>query len=452
MNQSRLSWFTKAAPPALAAALALNFAARISSVAAHHQLSDVGTRVMFRLLVFGKLTLDGPGRFVSALPQLPSLAGRALGLSPALILRFYETLLAWHPVFSLAACFAILRARKRLDLVVYPVLSFAIADQLTQAWACGGIHDAISLFWPVFLLILTAEKPKNRDLIPVFPFLVALTFTHECAAFFLLLIAACAFQLSRKSRAGHSYYSNIGRYSCLGAIACFVRLPLNPSGSPQSFFWVSSQPLPAIAVLVFLLIGAALWRARGPKPRDEDKRLAVLITLAALAPLLYFATRAVPSIWAERDSRAFSVGLGLGFGVMAFFHRPRHDVRWMMLAAASFLAVGSIHDFKITADWARGVSFISETMQDSPGCKVLAVNDVPRLYEIGIVDLSLPRISYLLQQNRQPRSVLLPPRLAAPDPCLEVAEGGMIDPRRLEDLIFRSRPRATGRQLSWGQR
>jgi hypothetical protein len=415
----------------------LNFAARFSSIAVHRQLSDMGTPFMFRLLAYGHTTPDNPGRYVSVLFQLPSLACRAMGLSPAVILRVYEAVLVWHPVLSLVACFAILRARRRLDLLAFPVLSFAIADQISHAYACGTIHDAISFFWPPFLLILTTERPKIADVLATFSLLAALTFTHESAAIFFLLIAASSFQLSRKSRGVRSFHLAVAGYSFMAAIYCVLRVWLysRPEGAVP-FFFLAPEPLSAVAVLVSLLIASALWQAR--RVKAEDPRLATLIGVAVLAPLLYFAGRSVPWIGPARASRMLSVGLAFGFGVLAYVHRPREHIRWAVLVAASFLAVASVHDIKVTLAWARGVSFIDRTMRDSPGCRVLAHGEYAHQLGVnGIADLSLPRLSFLLQENLHPRSVLFPSKFTGMNPCRELTDGGEIDGRRLDQVLDR---------------
>jgi hypothetical protein len=410
--------------PALAAALTLNFAARVYSIVFHRGLFDMGGTLMFNVVTMGVVSPEGHGRYLSILLQLPSLVARFLGASPAVIVRAYEATITWHPVLSLLGCFAILKSRRRLDLLIYPILSFAIADQLSHAFTCGGIHEVISLFWPALLLLLTTEKPKATDFYAIAPFLVALTITQEGASLFLLVLAAREFYVARASRTG--FHLSVGTSSCFAAIICVVRSRLSTSHEVADFFLIPRDPLLAIAVLLSLAVAASiLFRA---KLKPGSPAFAILAIASVLAPLAYFASDAETTVQAARACRSGSTGLSLGFAVLAMFHRRREVARWPMLAAASFLAVASVHDIKITRTWARAVSIATQTMRDSPGCRVATPETVAELTAGGLPQWQLPRISYLLQEDRHPRSVLFPPIVSDLNPCDGFADGREIEP------------------------
>ncbi|MGZ3699473.1 MAG: hypothetical protein ACXWP5_15135, partial [Bdellovibrionota bacterium] len=161
-------WLTKdrALWLAITIGVLLNVVTLWNAALAHRPLFLDGAVWMFRIFSFGKVVYDPDyTRYLDTLLQLPGIWWiRAYGTTEDVTrtaMHLIELAYSLHPFLSLLACAAILRKKGRIELLIFPLLSFALVTQTTMAFHIGVVPDALSCFWPLFLLVILQEGRQD---------------------------------------------------------------------------------------------------------------------------------------------------------------------------------------------------------------------------------------------------------------------------------------------------
>lgn len=130
--------------------------------------------------------------------QLPALAvlwmfGPAANPYAIKLLSFMYTM---HPVMSLLICFYFLKKKKRLDLFPFSLVSALFASMPMLPLSIGMAALALSIFWPLFYLIILREPHVKKEYFAILLGLVGLLFSYEpVILLFALIVVVSAFRV-----------------------------------------------------------------------------------------------------------------------------------------------------------------------------------------------------------------------------------------------------------------
>ena len=89
-------------------------------------------------------------RYTDILLQIPALIVLKFNLGETLALKLNNLSYSLNPIVSFLACIVILKKRRRLDLLIFPILCFATVTQTVMSVPFVLIPGLLSLLWPLF--------------------------------------------------------------------------------------------------------------------------------------------------------------------------------------------------------------------------------------------------------------------------------------------------------------
>lgn len=365
----------------------------------------------FRLVHNLSFVYDWPHhRYSEFLLQLPAvLALRIIGPDafPAAIraLDFSYTL---HPIVSLIGCYLILAKKHRIELMLYPILSFAIARSSTHGFAVGSVTLALSFFWPLFLLALTSQHPSRRELAAIVTLTVGMLFTHEITTLAIGLI----FVLS----AIRSKQAVLTRILGLALIAKILLAAIAVISATDAFLFFDSLIRPwgnyrlIGAVLLASWIGAIALSSNPRLPEFAGPSVALAGSSVAFVWALvrvYTQGAFAFSLHATYDGRTTAVILacilaGLsatGIGSSGLRRLQRH--RMAAVAIALTLLTTTVHEAVLSERWRQGLLTVQTLLKQKSPCFTLSRAQFHTLLEpFNINGWNLPFISILSHKKR----------------------------------------------------
>ena len=386
--------------------LLLNFLSALYATYSHQPLFGDGSFHVYSILENAQTFHVGAGRYLTDVLQLPALMLRLADSSMGSVVRTYEAVISLHPFVSLIVCFFIAKKRSRLDLMVFPLLSFALSTQFSQAFSFGTVHEVLSLFWPAMIYFLTVDGPNLKDEILIGAILIAFAFTHEasisCLAIFILFST-----VKLRARPSRFYYVTLvaGVFVILWHL---IKLWIFKVFIPSEFFepdfnFSNSFPIVGLLTLGFLGVSLALKNSRYSKYRIAFAGAAVLL------PLLFAFGYKHATVLDARNVRALSVPLAafLALFTSFSFHSSSTNRRAIYLATTALLITGSVRNFNITKNWESATQFVQQQVREKRG--FVKIQDGVWETEIhgrGMRIHTLPLLSFLLFLDKNPETIL----------------------------------------------
>lgn len=326
---------------------------------------------------------------------------------------------ALHPWVSLLATYLILKRRGRTELCLFALLSFATATQSTIAFGVGVVPDALSVFWPLFALVIT-RQPTKLDLFFIFLLSTALCLTYEASILFFLFLAIVVFLERGKARSS--------RAALLLLFAVCVtwlsyRLLGPAAGTKQHFFFSIRRKLGLFRGLCLMSL-SGLIAAYCLRSRKLLYATAVLVFLFA-----WFGVSArVFDLFVSFDARTTAIPIATLIAALAYFLRDKLDrlPRADLVAFVSVtLLVAVFHDLYNTRFWRKRIAPVYALTEAYDGC-VYMPEAVPHLGN----DWALPYLSTLLQKEAGVTSIVfarLEDAFADKGPCEHFMDGYIVD-------------------------
>lgn len=330
--------------------------------------------------------------------QLPALAWLALwgrngtrGAVVALDLAY-----SLHPLVSLLATYLILRWRKQTELFVYPVFSFATATASTLAFGVGVVPDALSVFWPLFALVVTRTTDESLAYLSAVVLLaLALAFNYELSIlFFVGLLALTYFQ----REAAHRIALLITFALCLGWL---LYRSLGPTaGNTEHFLFSIKQKIGLFRdISIFMIAGLAVALVR----RSKAVLYGSLAIAAAFAA--FGAITQTFDLFITFNARVTAIPLACliaVIGVLAARHgAPRLAQRHLVAFVAGAVLIAALHQAVIARKWRARTEPMYQLLARSQGCVYLP-EDTPHLGN----DWALPYLSTLVQGKAEIETIV----------------------------------------------
>jgi hypothetical protein len=210
-------------------------------------------------------------RYSDILFQIPSiLAMRILGETGiGLATTLAELSYSLHPVVSILICAWILKRRERIDLILWPLLSFAIATMPTAPFSVGVVAGATSFFWPAFLLVCLSPRPSPKTTIAILAFSVLLLFSHESALALFVPLSLASLAMNGWRWPTNRVHRRLTVFFVFGLLSYLARLLIEQADPRSKFFsevfrpWNSEREFGlALLLLTSLTLPSALGSTR----------------------------------------------------------------------------------------------------------------------------------------------------------------------------------------------
>jgi hypothetical protein len=400
-----------------------------------------GGHMLYSVLKGAKpFILPGYIRYTRMIWQTPTLCVLKLGLLfpgrdfTNAAIQAFNFAFEFHPVLSLAISWFILFRRERLRYFVFPLMSYALCTQAVMANAESSVLDALTFFWPLFLLI---EFKGRESILAVFEIVIcatAVAFSHETAVlFFVFLLVRTLFEVRQKGTCSVTDAAAISS-SLVGSCWLTWRI-IAPGASPEKQFFESLLgPWSAFRVYGMLVLISCIVAVALAKKYDAKKlqvfferisaALAVLFFLVVsvypmsqLTPYFayYARTTAVPlscivacflwlNNWLEKNKPPLSAQL--------------NRACWKLVVAA--LLASATQDLICTNGWLTGVRFVEDlAARTGKSCVVIPNMETQNYLNLyGFTPYHLPYNVILLQKRRDIQYLVL--NFEESDPCVSM--------------------------------
>lgn len=413
--------------------LLLNAAGLAFAALSHRPLLHDGAYWYFFIIHDHAPNINQPfTRYFNVLFQAPAIAlARYFPGDPGVrfATAWLDFIYSLHPVLSVAVTWWILRRQKLEALVIFPLLSFALATQSTIAFGVGVVPDSLSLFWPMLALLLDSKPGARANSIALTALALGLALTHEIAIlmFGLLAVVALARALQASERAERRRATYLALAFAAGTIWYAWRIIGPTAANRWSFNNSVDQPLNGYqlyGMFVIAALGAYLAHAALRLPGQRLVRLLPLASTAAGAWLL--ASRAASgtalhlhtqnvnqAVVSRITAIPYAVALGFMAWLLVVLARRLPELRQRthaMLCAvtAAALVISAAYDLGLTLSWREGTSAVLQALPAVGGCRSWTRAEIqPHSRKSGIVSWTLPHLSILLQGRAQVERVLL---------------------------------------------
>lgn len=400
------------------------FGASVYSAVSHRPMFLDGSYWYFNVLQHHEPFYDrGYLRLFGTVLQLPAvlllkLLGKNATEGAVALLDFAYAL---HPWLSLGLTYCILRSRGKRELFFFAMLSYATATQSAIAFGVGVVPDALSVFWPLFALVVTRSQNSSWVELSTIAFAsIALALTYEASILFFALLTSIVF-LDRES--GSRPRKVLIVLFVLCALWLAYRLWGPTAGSKQHFFFSIRQKLGlfrGLCLMTLTGLAAAFWF----KSRKILYGTAVAIFLFA-----WFGVSArVFDLFVSFNARTTAIPLAAFIGALAYVMRekmsrlPKHDLSVFLGIA---LLVSAAHDLTNTIAWRKRVAPVYSLLDKYDGC-VYMPESAPHLGN----DWALPYLSTLLQKRAEISTVVfarLEDVFPEKGPCDHFMDGYIVD-------------------------
>jgi hypothetical protein len=415
------------------AGLLLLFAAQIFAGISHRPIVGDAGYLIFKMLEFGEFGIRLEHRYSTDLLTLPSYLAMTSGFSIPVIVSLWELVLTIYPIASVIGCLLYLYRIRRLELFIFPALSYAMTSQITGPFNYQQLNELYALFWPVLLYVVTIKRPTWAGSLVMFFLLFVLGLTHEGAILFFPIIIFSSWTVFRTS--GQRFHLFIIVMSLLGMLSCFYRQAQyahNNNFTRIDFRW--SDPFPLICliscVLIFTLI---LLELRGKK----DSIVARLIRPVILVlPLSYLLIPTTPKIFLAEVYRIYSIPIVGVLATIMLISKGRDPKKWILQTTILFLFVASYHDLQITRSWLKSYAWMRQELSDHSWCHTIPREEYRKhLLPAGIFEKYVNIVSLMIQPPQSPMGILYSQgELPSQDPCKSLREGYLSFPQPTEPV------------------
>lgn len=377
--------------------------------------------------------LQWPGLLVlSAWPGGDAVRPATLALSLAYSL---------HPIASLAACAAYLRRCGKPELLVFPVLSFAVAVMPTLPYAVGTVTDSISVFWPLFLFVAVGSARLGATgWATVLALSCALALGYEPGMVLFAPLGLAALLHPERSRPQKLALLLV---FTLGGAFLAARA-FGPWAGPKDQFQRSLEmgvgPLRLFGLVTALCLGAPLvvarWETWNGRRIDTLPWAQALLGIAVIAVPIGLVPMVLPD-WdhfLETHSArltaaplagaiAFAALPVVGGPAFAAWRSSTHH-RFMLAGTIVALLAAAWHDVVLTGHWLEARRMTEARLSRSEGCVAIPFDRFQQRWNPrGLPRGNMPHVSILLAGERAVGSILVVHEQGQPEPCHVDAKG-----------------------------
>jgi hypothetical protein len=421
-------------------ALIANLATMIYSVVVNRQLYNDGAHWALRLLASGEVIRDSAyDRYFPLIWQLPSRWALHAGLEDptTLAVNLFCAFTGLHPLLSLACCYWILRRHSRSSFMLFPLLSFAVATQLTIPFAMGVVPDALTVFWPLFLLTLFSDGQALAESLGIFLLSCALACTYETACLFFcgLLVLVVIRQRSLKRWSSADFFHAV---LFLSGAAWLLWRSLGPAAGYQGNFIYSLSRITGEMAIGFVVLAIIQWALYFWKKISESALLFSLLGIAVAALLDFIFHTGGSTLALAYHARTLAVPFAAIIAVFCFiaflkgwkgsYGQPGAGAASISYSLAIVLLFAAAFDFHATQAWMRGVADIKRLLSEGKACVFLLPGSPSHPYAREVSEANSPtELSLVLQKTKRPQAVVISVQLqmagSAADVCEEFARG-----------------------------
>jgi hypothetical protein len=397
------------------ASVLLALYAQIYALRFDRQLFRDGSARLFRIIENAECVGDGwriTTKIQSFLPYIVSKHTHSIELL-TILFGIYPFISAFAP---LGICFLILKKAQRLELMAYPLMSFACATMLSIVFSSIGLIEIGGLFWCAMFGIYFRHRTGFAISFCTSLFIVLLGAGHEASVLCLPLlfypIISCRHANLKKKDGWAVCFALLVSLSTLSCIYRAYYGPYPTSHLFADFFLRPTLRLDTDSYLGIVLCMLGLFILSTLK----DLRITfifLLMALACLIPIHVFRNfSGDPNIAADERhlSEVLISILGLAFAMAECFSLKARSIenRWIpLLIAAAMLGVASLRDIVISNTWIESTSKISEMSKNiDQNCAQIGEKEFHFLFQRGIDSNFLPTLSLLLQKTTQPHTIL----------------------------------------------
>ena len=399
----------------------------------HRSLMHDGSSWFFHILKQGFFYDHNYTRYFTLVLESPAVI--LLKFFPDIDIKWYLASLdfpfSFHSLISLFFCFLILKQKNRLEIFIFPMLSYATATLSTISFSVGIAPDSLSLFWPLLMLVLYRNPSSRNQYVWCLVLSTALMFTYEMSVIFFIIISLVQYFKSRNSGKSSDWVLLI--INCIGGFYCTYRI-IGPTSGNQNLFWSSlEKPLDPFRIFIILEIALffiLLW-CLVKLPRMLVPKIVVTFSIAVALFYSYYFFLGYFTIYYGYYSRvtAIPVSAVIALGCIIvdlkylnIDYKNTVDLRGRLLGLPVLLVsivlfTGSLYDIKFTHKWNKVRNAFYEYYKDKTGC--IETNEVHGFH----LDWSAPYTSIFLQQSRKIKWIVFARDADKPNSCQLFADG-----------------------------
>lgn len=329
-------------------------------------------------------------RYADSLLHLPSLF--LVNISPDFNIAAIYTLhfiYLFHPIVSLAFVHWILKKKGRPDLFLFPVLSFATATMPALGESITMAALALSIFWPLFFLILFRNSKSKRELVTILCLFAMQIFSYEPAILFFMIFSGIAlsdiFLFKKNSRAFNRLVIALS-VAGTGLMTYVITSPRRQHALPAFFEsfkhnFDGYRTFCLFSLLLFIPLVSLVFLKR-----ERVKKVTLTFLLGAfVANCFYFLSRQSDELWGPYVARTTAIPFGFFIAVFCYvFFRKQQSSEWIGTAvgraAVSMLTLmvlaSSLYDWNLTKRWNQHAVIFHNLVNDSAGCRHISKADM----------------------------------------------------------------------------
>lgn len=324
-----------------------------------------------------------------------------------------------HPVISMMGCYFILRKYRKVQYLVFPLLSYALITVPLMTYPSLTIQETISVFWPLFFLLSFSPLKSRLEIYGGLALSLLLAAGYETSVLFFIVNASI---LIIRGQTGLLFISQI-----LGGCWILFRL-LGPNAGPNEAFLESfSVPLTE-GFHFYTFCGVMAVAALLLKP----KKWLILPLIFLCLMTLYWGMKDViffpdTYLWQAFTDRTRATPLTSILALLAYWaNAKKKELRPLFYFCMFALVISCAYDILATYYYARGVSYAEKMANENEGCNIIPLADFEEQFAVqhAIKMWPFPLISVQPHKTLKPKSVFFVEDPVTGDSCRVV--DGMI--------------------------
>ncbi len=355
-------------------------------------------------------------RFSDRLLQYPTILLLKLGLSNQVGIYLLSFFYSMHPLLSLIFCWWFLEKKNRLELIYFPILSLVAATLPTLPLATGMAPDVLSIFWPVFFLVLLGDQRSLKDKLITISLLFALVFSYEPALLLFLVIALVA-GLRWLMKSDRSKFNILIFAFSIFSVCYFIfmiqRTP--PEILDKHSSWIFQQ-YDVFRIFGFFSFILFFLSAILSFQNQVFRRILNLFWIVLFSWFLYrfsnfdlgenMFTGIGPTSAFPARTTAVPVAtlIGLSAVLHYFFSSPRYrlfvseKLNVSTHLICGIVLFGALCDAKTTLFWNQGLNYVKNVLVDKKGCDSIPIEEfAKKILPSSIPDFSIAALSISIQ-------------------------------------------------------
>ena len=329
-------------------------------------------------------------RYTDILLQIPALIVLKFNLGETLALKLNNLSYSLNPIVSFLACIVILKKRRRLDLLIFPILCFATVTQTVMSVPFVLIPGLLSLLWPLFFL---AVLPSSGFFYWFSLLLLnfGFVFEHEVGLIFIiLLVFVKAFEFysaPQKEKRIHLILFSIFSVTSIWMIYHVLQLKIGPQINFNKQLFSLDLDAFRICSLALIILFVLIFKKKSWIP--DSKKITIILTLA-LVTALFFINNFLKSnggglFWQAYRARTWAVPLACFICSICFIsikydkplNSPKNTNEYALglVVISLALLISLMHDLKLTSKWNKSMVFLKSQITEEPGCLQLSTKE-----------------------------------------------------------------------------